>query len=264
LICAIAGSSLLWAGDNAKISASDLVAKHLESVGKSAEQTGAPRAFQGQVTFSEIIGRKVRVDGSASMLSQGRKFKCAFQFGTPQYPGEQWVFDGEKIMVGMIDPTSRSNLGAFLYSQEEILREGLLGGTLSSAWPLSDLAARGATLKYKGLRKIDGRELHDAIYAPKNRSGSGELTIHLYFEPETYRHVMTVYTVTLRNGIASAKDGSDETERQVEERFDDFRLTDGRMLPWHWTVRLRQKPQTRAQEYQWEARFTDFRVLAAN
>jgi hypothetical protein len=139
------------------------------------------------------------LEGASLVLSQGQKFKCSFQFGTLQYPGEQLVFDGQKSMVAMIDSTSRSNLGTFLYLQEDILREGLFGGTLSTAWPLLDAAQRGAKLKYEGIRKIEGRELHDVIYIPRKRGGNGELSIHLYFEPETYRHVMTVYRVTVHN-----------------------------------------------------------------
>ncbi len=30
-----------------------------------------------------------------------------------------------------------------------------MGGTLSSAWPLLDLAARGAQLEYAGTKKVD-------------------------------------------------------------------------------------------------------------
>lgn len=167
------------------------------------------------------------------MLSQGRKFKCAFQFGTPQYQGEQFVFDGQKSVVGMIDPTSRSNLGTFLYSQEEILREGLFGGTLSSGWPLLDLVQSRAKLKYTGVRKIEGRELDDVVYIPKKRGGNGDLTIHLYFEPETYHHVMTVYALTLQNPGGNAAEGTDETKQTLEERFDDFRPADGVTVPFH-------------------------------
>lgn len=247
-----------------KISGEELISKHLQSIGKTIQPGSATRILQGKVVFSEIIGRNVHLEGASSVVSQGRKFKCAFQFGVPQYQGEQFVFDGEKGMVGLIDPTSRSNLGAFLQSQEDILREGLFGGTLSTGWPLLTLAQSGAKLKYEGLRKIEGRELHDDIYVPKKRAGNGELLIHLYFEPETYRHVMTVYSVTLHNAAGNAAEGTDETKQTLEERFDDFRLTDGMTLPWHWTVRYRVTPQSKTQEFQWESNFKTFRMLDGN
>lgn len=56
-----------------------------------------------------------------------------------------------------------------------------------------------AKLRYENIRKIEGCELHDVLNVPKKRGGSGELLIQHYFELETYRHVMTVYSLTLRN-----------------------------------------------------------------
>ena len=247
-----------------KVSIEELVSKHLQSIGKTTKPTSAPRLLQGKVVFSEIIGRNVHLEGASSVLSQGRKFKCSFQFGLPQYQGEQFVFDGQKSMVGMIDPTSRSNLGTFLYSQEDILREGLFGGTLSTGWPLLTLAESGAKLKYEGVRKMEGRELYDVVYVPKKRGGNGDLSIHLYFEPQTYRHVMTVYTLTLYNATGNAAEGTDETKQTLEERFDDFRETDGVTLPWHWTVRYHVTPQSKPQEFQWESNFQSLRILDGN
>jgi hypothetical protein len=247
-----------------KVSIDDLKAKHLQSIGKASGPTNGPRLVEGKVVFSEIISRNIRVEGTSLVLSQGQKFKCSFQFGALQYPGEQLVFDGQKSMVGMIDSTSRSNLGTFLYLQEDILREGLFGGTLSTAWPLLDTAQKGAKLKYEGLRKIQGRELHDVTYVPKKRGGNGEMSIHLYFEPETYRHVMTVYTVTIHNSAGSAQEGTDEIKQTLEEDFDEFRETDGLMLPFHWTVRYHVTPQSKTQEFQWESKFQDVRILPAN
>jgi hypothetical protein len=249
---------------DAKVSEEELVNKHLQSIGKTTEPAGATRLLQGRVVFSETIGRNVHLEGASSVLSHGRKFKCSFQFGIPQYQGEQFVFDGQKSMVGMIDPTSRSNLGTFLYSREEILREGLFGGTLSTGWSLLTLAESGAKLKYEGVRKIEGRELHDVVYVPTKRGGIGELSIHLYFEPQTYRHVMTVYTLTLQNAAGNAAEGTDETKQTLEERFDDFRETDGVTLPWHWTVRYHVTPQSKTQEFQWESNFQSVRILGGN
>ncbi len=262
LVVVIIGTSV--GARDGKLSIEELISKHLQSIGKPSLQTNWTRLLQGKVVFSEIIGRNIHVEGASAVLSQGKKFKCSFQFGTSQYPGEQIVFDGQKSMVGMIDPTSRSNLGTFLYSQEDILREGLFGGTLSTAWPLLDVAQTGAKLKYVGLRKSEGRELHDLIYIPRKRGGNGELLIHLYFEPETYRHVMTVYTVTIHNSAGSAQEGTDEIKQTLEEHFDDFRETDGLTLPFHWTVRYHVTPQSKTQEFQWESRFQSVRILPGN
>lgn len=253
-VAAMAISLTALAKDN-KLSAEEIVPKHLQALGKSTDPADVPRIFRGQVEFSETIGRNVRITGTSLMVSQGNKVKCAFQFGAPQYPGEQFVFDGNKGMVGMIDATSRSNLGTFLYLQEEILREGLFGGTLSTAWPLLDVVESGAKLKYQGLHKVDGRDLHDLLYTPKKRAGNGELVIHLFLEPESFRHVMTTYTVTLHLSEGSIREGTDEVRQVLEERFEDFRPSNGLIVPAHWIVRYHVTPQNKAQEFQWDTKF---------
>src|SRR6266481_2964225 len=121
MLFAVLASVVGTAAKDGKLSVDELVSKHVQSIGKSSEPTNATRVLQGRVVFSEIISRNVHLEGASTVVSQARKFKCSFQFATPQYPGEQLVFDGQRTMVGMIDPTSRSNLGTFLYSQEEVL-----------------------------------------------------------------------------------------------------------------------------------------------
>ncbi len=236
-----------------KMKPEEVVSKHLDSIAKAETRAAVKsRIAQGKVVFGEIIARNLQIEGTSSLLSQGRKVKCAMQLGDPQYRGEQLVFDGQKTMVATIDPTNRSNLGDFLYQQDEVLRDGLFGGVLSTAWVLLNQSEVGGKLKYEGLRKIDGKDAHDLTYASKKPSGGGELVIHLYFEPDTFRHVRTVYTVTQKNMGGSIQDGTDETRKILEERFSDFAETDGVTLPRHWEIRYRTEPQTKPREYQWD------------
>jgi hypothetical protein len=44
-----------------------------------------------------------------------------------------------------------------------IFKQGLMGGALSTSWPLLDLAGRGAQLEYVGVRKLDGQTLRTEI-----------------------------------------------------------------------------------------------------
>ena len=155
----------------------------------------------------------------------------------------------------MVDQTSRSRLGNFLFLQEEILREGLFGGVLSTAWPLLNTQNTNPNLKYAGLKKMNGQQLHEISYVPKKRSESGELSIRLYFEPETYHHVLTVYTVTTLHGSQTISDPN-QTTVIVEERFGDFLPVDGLTLPRHWDIRYRVEPQNLAQEYDWDVSLT--------
>jgi len=88
------------------------------------------------------------------------------------------------------------------------------------------------------LKKIDGQELHQLRYSPSKRS---DLAISLYFEPETFRHVMTVYELTISpqmgtSDITTAR--QNETRYRLEERFADFKAFDGLALPTQWEVRF--------------------------
>jgi hypothetical protein len=249
--CILAIALPAFAKDS-KLTVDELVSKHLDSIGKpEARAAASSRVSQGKVAFAEIIQHSLHMDGSATLISQGRKHRCQFQFGTPHYPGEQFVFDGKNGMIAMVDQTSRSRLGNFLFMQDEILREGLWGGTLSTAWPLLTPKEISAELKYGGIKKIDGRPLQELTYVPKKRSQNGEQKIRLYFDPETFRHVLTEYEVTMLHNSDALSDPN-QTTVVVEERFSDFREIDGLMLPGRWDIRYRTEPQNATQEYQWD------------
>jgi hypothetical protein len=234
-----------------KLTADEVVENHLNSIGSAETRAKAvSRSAQGKVTFTERIQHSLYMEGTATLMSEARKHRCDFKFGSPQYPGEQFVFDGKNQMIAMVDQTTRSRLGNFLFLQDEVLREGLWGGALSTAWPLLQLQEAGATVKYTGLRKIDGRQLHELSYAPRKRSQNGELGIKLYFDPETFRHVLTVYSLTMLHGPQEKYD-PDQTTVIVEEHFSEFREVDGLTLPSHWEIHYRVEPQVKTQEYEW-------------
>ena len=69
-------------------------------------------------------------------------------------------------------------------------------------------------------KKVDGRELRRVDYIPRK----SDLEIQLYFESDTFRHVMTVYLFA----------GS--PNHRLEERFADFKSIDNVMLPGRWTI----------------------------
>jgi hypothetical protein len=235
-----------------KLSADEIVAKHLDSIG-TADARGAvkSRSAQGTVVFSERITGAVHVDGSASLISEGGKVKYAFQFGSPQYPGEQFAFDGKNVGVALIDQQSRSRLGNFLVTEPELLSEGVFGGVLGTGWPLLDIKTSGAKLKSEGEKKIDGRDLYALSYTPKKRNASGDLTVELFFDPETCRHVMTVYRLATTPVDQGETTDPGSVTTIAEERFDDFHPVDGITLPMTWDVRQRIEPG-KAVEYEWK------------
>ncbi len=61
--------------------------------------------------------------------------------------------------------------------------------------------------------------------------------VKIYFDPETYHHVMTVYTVEITPGMAREITESvyqHENRYTIEERFSEFQPVDGLTLPTHY------------------------------
>jgi len=171
--------------------AADFAKQQLNSIG-SDQARGAvkSRVAQGTLTFQWLNVAGV-TEGQMQLASEGDKFVSVLKLPSVDYHGEQFVTDGKKTGVKQILPGRYSALGRFVFEHPEVLTEGLWGGTLSTAWALGHLDERHATLEDRGLKKVDGRDLHRVDYLPKKKS---DLQIELYFDPETSRHVMTVYS----------------------------------------------------------------------
>lgn len=235
-----------WAKDEQKPTAEDIVARHLESIGTAqARNAIKSRTVRANAHMEMVVGPAANSDGQAMLVSRARQFALQMKFPDRVYPDEQFVFDGKDVNIGLTGPSTRSRLGDWLYRQDAVVRDGLLGGALHTSWALLDVRARQARLNYEGLKKIDGRELHDVSYQAKK--ADNDLKIHLYFEPDTYRHVKTVYTFVVRREMehtreqvrgtvrSQARDRSDAKYR-VEETFSEFRTADGITLPGHWRL----------------------------
>ncbi len=234
LVCAVQPAR---AADQPKLTAEDVVARHLESIGTPAARAAIKsRSAQGSAQMALIVGGSDNAAGSGLMVSDGRRFVIAMQFTSGQQGGERFVFDGAKTQIAMLKPGVRSPLGEFFYTREDILKEGLLGGALMTSWSLLDIPGRRPQLKYEGLKQIDGRTLHDLSYTP--RKGDRDLLIHLYFEPETFRHVKTIYTFTVARSMGNRRSFErDDTQYRIDETFSEFRTVDGLTLPGHWNLR---------------------------
>jgi hypothetical protein len=147
---------------------------------------------------------------------------------------------------------SRSDFGEVVRTQDIILREGLIGGVLSTAWPLLDIAGRKASLSYEGLKKIDGRELQVIRYRSHK---SSDLQIFLYFDPEVSRHVLTIYELAIRPSMATEtlNPRQEQNRYRIEERFNDFKSVDGLTLPSKYDLRFTEELQNGfTQSLEWD------------
>jgi hypothetical protein len=218
--------------------AADFVKQHLNSIGAEQARVAVKnRLVQGALTFQYLNVAGV-VSGTLQFVSEGDKFVSVLKIPSPDYWGEQFASDGKKTAVKQVRPGTYSALGQFVFEHNEVLTEGLWGGTLSTAWALSHLDERRAKLQDQGIKKVDGRELHRVDYVPKR---SSDLQIELYFDPDTARHVMTVYSYSVMaraGGGPTASAGQEERRFRLEERFADFKNIDNLSLPGRWTIQF--------------------------
>jgi hypothetical protein len=251
----LAGSALL-ADSNPKLTADDVVVKHLESLGTpEARSSVTSRIAQGTVRMRIKVSGVGDVNGRAYMFGDPTRFHASLPFDYSDYWGEHFLSDGEKVQVGFSQPSERSPLGEFLRIYQLPLAEGLFGGVLSTRWPLLNVSSRQPRLDYGGVKKIDGTQVHLILY--RTRKGRSEVNTQLYFDLETFHHLRSVYTVNVVSAIGrTIESSSQQQERRfsVEEDFSDFRAFSGMTLPTRWRIRCTIDGQLSA-EREWDVMF---------
>ena len=215
-----------------KIKLEDLIAKHLESIGTAeARRSGRSRIVAGGSVMNLKTGGRGNASGAALLASQDGKVLLKAEFSNATYPFEKLGFDGRKFYAMQYAPGTRSPLAQFMLSHDAIFSEGLIGGTLSSAWPLLNLLDRDPKLQYSGTEKIKGRQAHKVKYMPK---AGAELKITLFFDAETFHHVRTDYEHVIpapMGATPGASASQRETRYKLVEEFNDFRPESGLTLP---------------------------------
>jgi len=243
-LAGLAGTSLP-AGDKPKTE--EVVSKHLDSVG-TPEARASVKSLNVEGNFFEkfLMGGSGQSGGPFAMVSTGHKLIMQAKFNIPDYPGESYGFDGEKKTIGYIVPGQRSQLEDFINNNAEVIQDGLLGGTLTTAWPLYDWQDRKARIDVDGFKKVDGKELLRDTYHP--RHGGGDLKIYLFFDPETFRHVKTIYTqesqaqlgTSVDRGTLAGAGGGSSGSLTLEEDFGGFAKINNLMLPTQWSLKYTQ------------------------
>jgi hypothetical protein len=224
-----------------RITAPVLVREHLRSLGTpEAIHAAQSRVAQGAGRLQLLYGGFGDLAGPAALAAEGVKLLFQIDFNYAQYPREEASFDGDRVYVPRIMPEGYSRLGQFLYTHKQVMGQGLLGGTLSTGWALLRIEDLRPNLRYHGLRRIDGVQLHRLEYGVHR--GPGDLRINLYFEPESFRHVLTTYNLEVRTGIRTDPEAplgeQDARFRQeLRESFSEFREVDGLTVPTKWLIR---------------------------
>lgn len=227
------------AGGGEKVKPEEVIAHHLDAVG-ATEARAKARSVEGSCAMTAPASGGVAgaLLGRFRFDSEAARFALRMKFPSQGYPEETFALEAGKPAVGFVLPGRRSALGHFVSTNDVILREGLLGGVLNAAWPLFALADRGAKAGYDGLKKLEGRERHRLRYRAKK--GQGDLDVFLYFDPDTFRHVASVYKASQAQQLGTTMESSSsqpDVYLQIEETFSDFKPARGLTLPTTWTIR---------------------------
>jgi len=243
-----------------KLKPEEIVAKHLEAVGAPlTRESITSRIISGTVVASFRVPATGQVPGRAVLFSRGENVAVGMVFdGVPNYPHDKFGFDGKDVSASFIRPGARSTLGEFLLTNKSAVRQGLIGGALSQAWPLWDLESKKPKLESGGTKKVGDRPAHVVKYLPR---GGSDLNVSLYFDAETFQHVRTEYTRTLAAQMGSNPEAS---ARQIESRyrmvedFSDFRKEGGLTLPHRYKLALEITLPGGSYRMDWEMALTAF------
>ena len=229
----------LLSAENPKLTPEEVVSKSLAAIA-SPNDRAAVKYFEltGMVKISTTAAG-LDTNGTALLTSEGNKVKFALKTPSKLYPSDQFVFDGKDVNVTRDPHGRRSPLGDFMWWQGALLRDGLLGGVLSTAWPLYDPKLRNnAKLNYDGLKQVDGISVHVLSYTSKNVASTTK--VKLLFDGATFRHLKTTYDLEISLDAAGSKASSGSVDVNyrpahytLEETFSDFHQLGSYMLPLH-------------------------------
>jgi len=225
-----------------KLTAEEVVAKHVASIGKPEDLAAVKsRVMVGEARYGATLGGFVSIKGTTQFASANNMVLLAIIFDNKDYPYEKAAFDGKDQTVGYPNG-GKTFLAEFLKSQDAILKEGLFGGALSSAWPLLDLKSRNAKIEYGGTAEVEGRQAYKLKYS----SRVGDMRVYLYFDAENFRHVRTEYQYSVQSKMGYVATDSSQSKPDyynLTEDFSDFRTAGKLTLPLMYTINVTRQIQ---------------------
>jgi hypothetical protein len=260
LVISVACSVLFsrWSyGGEEKLKPEDVVAKHLQALGSpEARAAIKTRTMNGVAEVAFLQGEVGRLSGGALFTSDAGRTALELRFGNTGYEADQLIFDGKNVLVGNMRPGVRSPLGTFIHDYASaLLKEGVLGGVTNVGWALA--SDRKLRLNYRGLKKLEGHEVHVLRYQSKR----ADLKIDLGFDPQTFRHVVTECSLEIPPSGVDRPDAapSRDTIWRVSEEFEDFKEVDGITLPLSYKVRVNYEGAAMTFIGEWKAIFSEVR-----
>lgn len=248
-----------------KQDAAEVIKNHLASIGSENDRKAVKNMLVVSDAEVKIKGSASGTSGRALILSSANKTMWAMSFASNAYPMDKFGFNGTETKVGFINPGTRSVLGDFIFSYNEIVREGLLGGTLTTAWALANLDSSKAKIEWGGTADIKGRQHIILKFAPKK---GGDIETKMFFDAENYRHTRTEYLRIIEASQGATVDGSagrGADRYQLIEEFSDFKKAGKLTLPSIYKINYSyssnaaiQSKQKSNREMEWSFKVTSF------
>ncbi len=190
--------------------------------------------------------------------SDGPRNLIGMSFHSPVYPREQFSFNGNSFIAAFVTPGVRSSLGSFLMINDFIFKQGLMGGTLSSAWPLLDLSGQKARLEYSGLKRVKDQSFHELKLQTRRCS---ECQVSIFLDETTYTHVRTEYSRLTPAPVGDRTYGNVTTREsrfKLVEEFSNFSMEGGLNLPHTYRIEFFADTQSGTFLAEWTAALHQF------
>lgn len=242
-----------------KLKPEEILAKHLESIGTSEARAAVKSMMAvGEGTVSFVTQKNQSAQGRIVLASSGEKTFWGLALNAADYPWEKFSFDGSKAKVAFVRAGQRSILGNFVLTNDKLLDDGLLGGTLATSWAMLRLDENKGKISGDGSKKIEGRECYAISYTSKS---GGDVDVKFYFDKENFRHLRTEYTRISSAGIGTnpnQSSGLRESRIKLTEDFSDYKAEKGLMLPHAYRVFYSISGQSQTTEIEWKFVLTEF------
>jgi len=253
-------SLLALASDAQELKAEDIIAKHIESIGKREALDQVKTLFAlGQSSF-ESQSPLIHGGGKSMVVSDHRNLMWAISLNSKDYPYEKIGYFGDKVSLPFITAGQRSLLGVFLNEHPRVLSDGLYGGIMSLRWPLLDDKKR-PHIKSLGVKKVDGRKVYALSYQPES-GGMDQFSIKLYFDADTFQHVRSEYHREFSPSQPKFGEANQlaNSEITLTETFGDFKTVDGLTLPYTYAVEFASNSNTSTMKTTWGIKVAQYYI----
>lgn len=240
----------------------EIIAKHLDSVATKEKRAAVKNRMalgtgQFSVLRSTVNTKGKRPLGGAVFLSEANKMFIGAKYDVVEYPFDEIVYNAKSVGVPFNGSGKRPILGDIILAHSYLVSEGLLGGSITTAWSLLDLESRQAKVRSGGKKKVDGRQAYVVNYVVK---GGSSFTIKLFFDAETFQHIRSEYQQVFAAPMGPTMRESaqqNQTIQRLTEEFSNFKTVDGLTLPYSYRINYFNEGNINS-EFEWAFEFKEY------